>query len=98
MSIFVLFTAFCAEHSPLFQNVPGARERRLEMDVARLLQGVPDSSPAWTPAALKGVCATALSRSSCLPFCQQSVQHENTYRDPIAKYCYGESPPELFPA
>ncbi|XP_009002985.2 SREBP regulating gene protein isoform X1 [Callithrix jacchus] len=28
----------------------------------------------------------------------QSVQHENTYRDPIAKYCYGESPPELFPA
>ncbi|XP_065746197.1 SREBP regulating gene protein isoform X3 [Phocoena phocoena] len=29
---------------------------------------------------------------------KQSVQHENTYRDPIAKYCYGESPPELFPA
>nr|XP_005329734.1 SREBP regulating gene protein [Ictidomys tridecemlineatus] len=28
----------------------------------------------------------------------QSVQHENTYRDPVAKYCYGESPPELFPA
>ncbi|XP_031506655.1 UPF0454 protein C12orf49 homolog isoform X6 [Papio anubis] len=26
---------------------------------------------------------------------KQSVQHENTYRDPIAKYCYGESPPEL---
>ncbi|XP_068846255.1 SREBP regulating gene protein isoform X6 [Capricornis sumatraensis] len=29
---------------------------------------------------------------------KQSVQHENTYRDPIAKYCYGESPPELLPA
>ncbi|XP_029475876.1 UPF0454 protein C12orf49 homolog isoform X2 [Rhinatrema bivittatum] len=26
-----------------------------------------------------------------------SVQHENTYRNPIAKYCYGESPPELLP-
>ncbi|XP_037685058.1 SREBP regulating gene protein-like isoform X3 [Choloepus didactylus] len=37
----------------------------------------------------------------CLAKCRtsfQSVQHENTYRDPIAKYCYGESPPELFPA
>uniref|UniRef100_A0A8B9XFH0 SREBP regulating gene protein n=1 Tax=Bos mutus grunniens TaxID=30521 RepID=A0A8B9XFH0_BOSMU len=35
----------------------------------------------------------------CLAKCRtssQSVQHENTYRDPIAKYCYGESPPELF--
>ncbi|XP_040842870.1 SREBP regulating gene protein isoform X4 [Ochotona curzoniae] len=29
---------------------------------------------------------------------KQSVQHENTYRDPIAKFCYGENPPELFPA
>ncbi|XP_075575265.1 SREBP regulating gene protein isoform X3 [Pelecanus crispus] len=28
---------------------------------------------------------------------KQSVQHENTYRDPIAKYCYGEYPPELLP-
>uniref|UniRef100_A0A9L0SA74 SREBP regulating gene protein n=1 Tax=Equus caballus TaxID=9796 RepID=A0A9L0SA74_HORSE len=37
----------------------------------------------------------------CLAKCRtssQSVQHENTYRDPIAKYCYGESPPELLPA
>ncbi|KAM5238185.1 SREBP regulating gene protein isoform 2-T2 [Ctenodactylus gundi] len=37
----------------------------------------------------------------CLAKCRtssQSVQHENTYRDPVAKYCYGESPPELFPA
>ncbi|XP_059544248.1 SREBP regulating gene protein-like [Myotis daubentonii] len=37
----------------------------------------------------------------CLAKCRtssQSVQHKNTYRDPIAKYCYGESPPELFPA
>ncbi|KAG8146224.1 hypothetical protein E2320_012598, partial [Naja naja] len=24
-----------------------------------------------------------------------SVQHENTYRNPIAKYCYGEFPPDL---
>ncbi|XP_023416434.1 SREBP regulating gene protein isoform X4 [Cavia porcellus] len=37
----------------------------------------------------------------CLAKCRtssQSVQHENTYRDPVAKYCYGDSPPELFPA
>ncbi|KAK2083840.1 SREBP regulating protein [Saguinus oedipus] len=37
----------------------------------------------------------------CLAKCRissQSVQHENTYRDPIAKYCYEESLPELFPA
>ncbi|KAE8635326.1 hypothetical protein XENTR_v10002583 [Xenopus tropicalis] len=36
----------------------------------------------------------------CLAKCRtssQSVQHENTYRNPIAKYCYGESPPELLP-
>ncbi|XP_064248493.1 SREBP regulating gene protein isoform X2 [Passer domesticus] len=36
----------------------------------------------------------------CLAKCRtssQSVQHENTYRDPIAKYCYGEYPPELLP-
>uniref|UniRef100_A0A287CSR7 SREBP regulating gene protein n=1 Tax=Ictidomys tridecemlineatus TaxID=43179 RepID=A0A287CSR7_ICTTR len=33
-----------------------------------------------------------------VPSTKQSVQHENTYRDPVAKYCYGESPPELFPA
>ncbi|CAD7685302.1 unnamed protein product [Nyctereutes procyonoides] len=36
----------------------------------------------------------------CLAKCRtssQSMQHENIYRDPIAKYCYGESPPELFP-
>lgn len=40
-----------------------------------------------------GTCEL-LSLSSCS---QQSVQHENTYRDPIAKYCYGEYPPELLP-
>uniref|UniRef100_A0A2K6JM97 SREBP regulating gene protein n=1 Tax=Rhinopithecus bieti TaxID=61621 RepID=A0A2K6JM97_RHIBE len=28
----------------------------------------------------------------------QSLQHENTDWDPTAKYCYGESLPELFPA
>ncbi|XP_030075566.1 SREBP regulating gene protein [Microcaecilia unicolor] len=36
----------------------------------------------------------------CLAKCRtssQSVQHENTYRNPIAKYCYGENPPELLP-
>ncbi|KAK1156497.1 hypothetical protein AOXY_G21571 [Acipenser oxyrinchus oxyrinchus] len=36
----------------------------------------------------------------CLAKCRtssQSVQHENTYRDPMAKYCYGENPPELLP-
>ncbi|XP_058672739.1 SREBP regulating gene protein isoform X3 [Ammospiza caudacuta] len=36
----------------------------------------------------------------CLAKCRtssQSVQHENTYRDPIAKHCYGEYPPELLP-
>ncbi|XP_069070614.1 SREBP regulating gene protein [Pleurodeles waltl] len=36
----------------------------------------------------------------CLAKCRtssQSVQHENTYRDPLAKYCYGENPPELLP-
>ncbi|XP_015680400.1 UPF0454 protein C12orf49 homolog [Protobothrops mucrosquamatus] len=34
----------------------------------------------------------------CLAKCRtssQSVQHENTYRNPIAKYCYGEFPPDL---
>lgn len=40
------------------------------------------------------VCVNCLSLSFCS---QQSVQHENTYRDPIAKYCYGEYPPELLP-
>ncbi|XP_077996215.1 SREBP regulating gene protein-like [Glandiceps talaboti] len=37
----------------------------------------------------------------CLAKCRtssESVQHENTYRDPEAKYCYGDSPPELQPA
>ncbi|XP_023684709.1 SREBP regulating gene protein isoform X2 [Paramormyrops kingsleyae] len=36
----------------------------------------------------------------CLAKCRtssQSVQHENTYRNPQAKFCYGESPPELAP-
>ncbi|XP_072026615.1 SREBP regulating gene protein-like [Amphiura filiformis] len=36
----------------------------------------------------------------CLTKCRtssESVQHENTYRDPSAKYCYGESPPDLMP-
>ncbi|XP_041456805.1 SREBP regulating gene protein-like isoform X1 [Lytechinus pictus] len=34
----------------------------------------------------------------CLTKCRtssQSVQHENTYRDPDAKHCYGETQPEL---
>uniref|UniRef100_A0A2K5ED15 SREBP regulating gene protein n=1 Tax=Aotus nancymaae TaxID=37293 RepID=A0A2K5ED15_AOTNA len=37
----------------------------------------------------------------CLAKCRtssQSVQQESTYWDPIAKYCYEESLPELFPA
>ncbi|XP_070571520.1 SREBP regulating gene protein-like [Ptychodera flava] len=36
----------------------------------------------------------------CLAKCRtssESVQHENTYRDPEAKYCYGDNPPELQP-
>ncbi|XP_078083127.1 SREBP regulating gene protein isoform X1 [Mustelus asterias] len=36
----------------------------------------------------------------CLAKCRtssQSVQHENNYRDPAAKYCYGEDLPELLP-
>lgn len=34
----------------------------------------------------------------CLAKCRtssQSVQHENSYRDPKAKYCFGEHPPSL---
>ncbi|ESP04136.1 hypothetical protein LOTGIDRAFT_136810 [Lottia gigantea] len=34
----------------------------------------------------------------CLAKCRtssQSVQHENSYRDPRAKHCYGETPPDL---
>ncbi|WAR02621.1 SPRNG-like protein [Mya arenaria] len=34
----------------------------------------------------------------CLAKCRtssKSVQHENSYRDPHAKHCYGESPPDL---
>ncbi|XP_071179838.1 SREBP regulating gene protein-like [Mytilus edulis] len=34
----------------------------------------------------------------CLAKCRtssQSVQHENSYRNPKAKYCYGGNPPEL---
>ncbi|CAH1801457.1 unnamed protein product [Owenia fusiformis] len=36
----------------------------------------------------------------CLAKCRtssQSVQHENSYRDPKAKYCYGDKPPDLQP-
>ena len=36
----------------------------------------------------------------CLAKCRtssQSVQHENSYRDPKAKYCFGEDPPDLHP-
>lgn len=36
----------------------------------------------------------------CLAKCRtssQSVQHENSYRDPAAKFCYGENPPDLQP-
>lgn len=50
---------------------------------------------AWTSLLLLPTLPLTLCLS---PFCPQSVQHENTYRDPVAKYCYGESPPELFPA
>ncbi|XP_046353667.2 SREBP regulating gene protein-like [Haliotis rufescens] len=34
----------------------------------------------------------------CLAKCRtssQSVQHENSYRDPKAKFCFGENPPDL---
>lgn len=34
----------------------------------------------------------------CLAKCRtnsQSVKHENTYRDPKVKYCYGESAPAI---
>lgn len=34
----------------------------------------------------------------CLTKCRtssQSVQHENSYRNPRAKHCYGEAPPPL---
>ncbi|KAK2155164.1 hypothetical protein LSH36_247g03144 [Paralvinella palmiformis] len=36
----------------------------------------------------------------CLAKCRtssQSVQHENSYRNPRAKYCYGENPPDIQP-
>ncbi|XP_074643367.1 SREBP regulating gene protein-like [Tubulanus polymorphus] len=36
----------------------------------------------------------------CLAKCRtssQSVQHENSYRDPAAKFCYGENAPNLQP-
>lgn len=36
----------------------------------------------------------------CLVKCRtssQSVQHENSYRDPQAKHCYGENPPDIQP-
>ncbi|XP_078598275.1 SREBP regulating gene protein-like isoform X2 [Branchiostoma floridae x Branchiostoma japonicum] len=36
----------------------------------------------------------------CLAKCRtssQSVQHENSYRDPKAKFCYGADPPHLQP-
>jgi len=83
-----------------FKAVPGFFWWHLEMASCRLLQGVPAHSPALASTVPQGRCVRlcSLSRRSYLPFCQQSVQHENTYRDPIAKYCYGESPPELFPA
>ncbi|XP_008586691.1 PREDICTED: UPF0454 protein C12orf49 homolog isoform X2 [Galeopterus variegatus] len=45
-----------------------------------------------------GCCSAYEYCVSCCLQPNKSVQHENTYRDPIAKYCYGESPPELFPA
>lgn len=37
----------------------------------------------------------------CLTKCRtssQSVQHENSYRDPKAKHCYGDSPPMIQPS
>ncbi|GAB1599063.1 UPF0454 protein C12orf49 homolog [Argonauta hians] len=36
----------------------------------------------------------------CLMKCRtssQSVQHENSYRNPQAKHCYGENPPDIQP-
>ncbi|NXE68542.1 CL049 protein, partial [Calcarius ornatus] len=45
----------------------------------------------WMP------CFTVCVLLKLLLLSWQSVQHENTYRDPIAKYCYGEYPPELLP-
>lgn len=42
-------------------------------------------------------CFTVCILLKLLLLSWQSVQHENTYRDPIAKYCYGEYPPELLP-
>uniref|UniRef100_A0A8C5KCI4 SREBP regulating gene protein n=1 Tax=Jaculus jaculus TaxID=51337 RepID=A0A8C5KCI4_JACJA len=42
--------------------------------------------------------AVAFQNLSMCRTSSQSVQHENSYWDPVAKYCYGERPPELFPA
>ena len=36
----------------------------------------------------------------CLSRCRPSalgVQHENKYRDPVAKFCFGDEPPNLVP-
>ncbi|XP_075754299.1 SREBP regulating gene protein isoform X4 [Pelodiscus sinensis] len=44
-----------------------------------------------------GCCSVYEYCVSCCLQPNKSVQHENTYRDPVAKYCYGEYPPELLP-
>ncbi|KAL7986777.1 hypothetical protein Chor_013060 [Crotalus horridus] len=42
-----------------------------------------------------GCCSVYEACVSCCLQPNKSVQHENTYRNPIAKYCYGEFPPDL---
>ncbi|XP_038619284.1 SREBP regulating gene protein isoform X2 [Tachyglossus aculeatus] len=42
-----------------------------------------------------GCCAVYEHCVSCCLQPGKSVQHENTYRDPVAKFCYGEQPPQL---
>lgn len=52
----------------------------------------------WVLSLSEGMpCFTVCISLKLLLLSWQSVQHENTYRDPIAKYCYGEYPPELLP-
>ncbi|XP_071791111.1 SREBP regulating gene protein-like [Asterias amurensis] len=62
-----------------------------------LLQGVLGKASNTLKLLLKGV---RNHYELCLAKCRtssESVQHENTYRDPIAKHCYGQSPPKLQP-
>ncbi|KAG8504678.1 UPF0454 protein C12orf49 [Galemys pyrenaicus] len=70
----------------------------LEVGAARLLRESLTAGPGGFDLAVGRFVNLLVLMTLLSPFCQQSVQHENTYRDPVAKYCYGESPPELFPA